>query len=292
MWWAPRAPGWWIAVLFAVGSLLFGLGAVPGYASAVGDRWDAATFFTGSLFFTAAGELSALQTGVRLLPLSFGLLATAVGIPKLAPAARPRLIVRLGLLSMTAGTLVLIGGISPGADAGIVAVPMVLMGLGIGALASQLGAVTVSAVPDRQSAEVGGLRNTVTNLGASLGTALVGAVLIAGLTTGLIHGVQASSAIPADVKTQATTQFAAGVPFISDTDLKAQLQKANVPPAQADAVLKANGDARLSALRTSLWVVALFAVAALFFTGLVPVKPIGRPQRDVATASSVDGSTS
>ena len=57
-WWAPRARGWWIAVLFAVGSLLFALGAVPGYASAAGARWDAATFFIGSLFFTAAGFLS------------------------------------------------------------------------------------------------------------------------------------------------------------------------------------------------------------------------------------------
>ena len=125
----------------------------------------------------------------------------------------------------------------------------------------------------------------MTNLGASLGTALVGAVLIASLTTGLIHGVQASSAIPADVKTPATTQFAAGVPFISDTDLKAQLQKANVPPAQADAVLTANSDARLSALRTSLWAVTLFAVAALFFTGLIPVKPIGRPEQPPDAAS-------
>jgi hypothetical protein len=128
----------------------------------------------------------------------------------------------------------------------------------------------------------------VTNLGASLGTALVGAVLIASLTSGLIHGVQASSAIPADVKTHATTQFAAGVPFISDTDLKAQLQKANVPPAQADAVIKANSDARLSALRTSLWVVALFAVFAMFFTGLIPIKPIGQSQHEMTTTSPAD----
>ena len=245
---------------------------------------QAGVFFTIPLFLSVVLELSALQTGVRLLPLSVALLAAAVGIPRLAPRARPRLIVRLGLLSMIAGILVLIGGISPGADAGIVTIPMVLMGLGIGALASQLGAITVSAVPDRQSAEVGGLQNTVSNLGASLGTALAGAVLIASLTTGLIHGVQASSDIPADVKTQATTQFAAGVPFISDSDLKAQLAKANVPPAQADAVLAANSDARLAALRSSLWVVALFAVAALFFTGLIPVKPIGRPKQDVATS--------
>ncbi len=57
-WWAPRARGWWIAILFAVGSLLFALGAVPGYASTVGTRWDTVTFFAGSLFFTAASFLS------------------------------------------------------------------------------------------------------------------------------------------------------------------------------------------------------------------------------------------
>src|ERR1035437_6537033 len=57
-WWAPRARGWGIAVLFAVGSLLFALGAVPAYAGAVGIRWDAVTFFAGSLFFTSAGFLT------------------------------------------------------------------------------------------------------------------------------------------------------------------------------------------------------------------------------------------
>lgn len=45
-------------MLFAVGSLLFALGAVPGYASAVGPRWDAVTFFAGSLFFTSAAFLT------------------------------------------------------------------------------------------------------------------------------------------------------------------------------------------------------------------------------------------
>jgi hypothetical protein len=57
-WWAPGARGWWIAVLFAIGSLLFVLGSVPGYASAAGDRWDTVTYFTGSLFFTSASFLS------------------------------------------------------------------------------------------------------------------------------------------------------------------------------------------------------------------------------------------
>jgi hypothetical protein len=57
-WWAPRVRGWWIAVLFAIGSLLFAVGAIPAYAEAVGTRWDNVTFFVGSLFFTAAGFLT------------------------------------------------------------------------------------------------------------------------------------------------------------------------------------------------------------------------------------------
>ncbi|MFI6844312.1 hypothetical protein ACIBJD_06555 [Kitasatospora sp. NPDC050467] len=57
-WWAPNARGWWIAVLFATGSLLFAVGSVPGYTGAVGARWDTVTYFIGSLFFTAASFLS------------------------------------------------------------------------------------------------------------------------------------------------------------------------------------------------------------------------------------------
>jgi hypothetical protein len=57
-WWAPRARGWWIAILFAIGSLLFALGSISGYASAVGAEWDNVTFFIGSLFFTSAAFLT------------------------------------------------------------------------------------------------------------------------------------------------------------------------------------------------------------------------------------------
>ena len=57
-WWAPQARGWWIAVLFAAGSALFALGAITGYVDLVGVRWDAATFFVGSLFFTCAAFLT------------------------------------------------------------------------------------------------------------------------------------------------------------------------------------------------------------------------------------------
>ena len=61
VWWQPGAIGWWIAVLFAIGSFLFALGVVPSYAEAVGGLLDAWTFFVGSVFFTSAGYLQFLQ---------------------------------------------------------------------------------------------------------------------------------------------------------------------------------------------------------------------------------------
>ena len=135
---------------------------------------QAGLFFTIPLFLSVSLGLSALDTGLRILPLSVTLLAAAVGIPRFFPVASPRRVVRLGLLAMFLGVVVLLGAMDSSADARIVTVPLLLAGLGIGALASQLGAVTVSAVPDNDSPAVGGLQNTATNLGAALGTALAG----------------------------------------------------------------------------------------------------------------------
>jgi Na+/melibiose symporter-like transporter len=118
----------------------------------------AGLFFTIPLFLSVSLGLTALETGVRILPLSIPLLAAAVGIPRFFPHASPRRVVRLGLLAMLAGVVVLLVAIDPTADARIVTVPLLLAGLGIGALASQLGAVTVSAMPDELSPEVGGCR--------------------------------------------------------------------------------------------------------------------------------------
>jgi hypothetical protein len=103
---------------------------------------QAGFFFVVPLYLSVALGLSALETGARLLPLSVTLLAAAIGIPKLLPNIRPRLVVRVGLLSLLAGTVVLLGGLDADAGPEIVFVPMLLVGFGIGALASQLGAVT------------------------------------------------------------------------------------------------------------------------------------------------------
>jgi MFS family permease len=240
---------------------------------------QAGFFFVVPLFLSVALGLSAIDTGVRLLPLSVTLLAAAIGIPRFLPNISPRLVVRVGLLSLLAGAVVLLAGLDPGAGAEIVFVPMLLVGLGIGALASQLGAVTVSAVPDEESPEVGGVQNTMTNLGASLGTALAGSLLIATLSSAFLTNVQQSDAIPASAKEQAAVELAGGVPFVSDADLEAALEEADVDPATTEESLDAYGEARLAGLRSALAILALLAIVALFLAGSIPTRPPGRTER-------------
>lgn len=241
---------------------------------------QAGLFFTVPLFLSVALGLTALQTGVRLLPLSVTLLLAAVGIPRFRPHASPRNVVRGGLAALLAGIVSLIAALEVGAGPEIVTVPLLLAGLGVGALASQLGAVTVSSVPDEESGEVGGLQNTMTNLGASLGTALAGSILIAGLTTAFFVGIQENPAVPDEVASQAEVELAAGVPFISDVDLESALEEAGLPPEQAEAVVDENESARIQGLRASLSVLALVALLALFLVGLIPTEPVGAaPER-------------
>jgi MFS family permease len=233
---------------------------------------QAGLFFAVPLFLSVALGLSAIATGVRLLPLSLTLLLAAVGVPKVYPNASPRRVVQIGFLALFAGIVVLVAALDAGAGPEIVTWPMLLAGLGIGALASQLGSVTVSSVPDEQSGEVGGIQNTMTNLGASIGTALAGAVLISALTTSFLTGVQNNPDVPKDLASQAQVELAGGIPFISDKDLQAQLDKAGVPAKTADAIVAENADARIAGLRSALSLLAVIALIALFFSRRIPTK--------------------
>jgi EmrB/QacA subfamily drug resistance transporter len=236
---------------------------------------QAGLFFIVPLFLSVVLGLSPMATGVRLLPLSLSLLVAAVGIPKLLPNANPRRVSRIGMLALIAGILVLIGSLEVGADSSIVFIPMLIIGFGIGALASQLGNVTVSSVPTEKSSEVGGLQNTASQLGASIGTALAGSILIAALTASFLAGIEANPNVPQQTKDQANVSLAAGAPFISDAEAEAQLKEAGVPADVQDEILTEYEDSQIAGLRTALAILALMGVIALFFTGRIPKKQPG-----------------
>jgi MFS family permease len=236
-------------------------------------------FFVVPLFLSVSLGLSAIDTGVRLLPLSITLLIAAIGIPRFFPDVSPRRVVRIGLLAMFLGDVVLLAAVDADATAAIVTAPLLLVGFGIGALASQLGSVTVSSVPDEMSPEVGGLQNTATNIGTSLGTALAGSVLIAVLTASFLTGIADNPKVPARVVENASIQLSGGIPFVSDADLRTALeQETHLSQKTTDAIVSENSTARLEALQAALGVVAVVALLALFCAGGIPTKqPTGAP---------------
>ncbi|MGZ8566703.1 MAG: MFS transporter, partial [Actinomycetota bacterium] len=140
----------------------------------------------------------------------------------------------------------------------------------------QLGSVTVSAVPDDQSPEVGGVQNTATQFGASLGTALAGSVLIASLSASFLTGIADNPDVPEEVSSQATVELTAGVPFVSDAQLETALEDAGVDPTTSQAIVEVNEQARVDGLRSALALLAIIAVIALFFTKRIPQQqPVG-----------------
>lgn len=247
---------------------------------------QAGVFFVVPLFLSVVLELPALATGLRVLPLSLSLLAAALGVPRLWPNASPRTAVRIGILLMLAGILILRSGIDLDSSAAIVALPMICVGLGVGALASQLGAVAVSSVGDEASGEIGGPQNTATNLGASLGTALAGSVLIAALTGSFLTGIAQNPDVPESVTARAQVLLADGAPFLSDTQLSTALDEAGVDPALARRILDQNRASRVEGLRTALGLLALLSGLSLFFTRRMPDHAVGRPSARANGAGS------
>jgi len=142
-------------------------------------------------------------------------------------------------------------------------------------------------VPDEQSGEVGGIQNTFTNLGASIGTALAGAVLISALTSSFLSGIADNEAVPPSVTAQAEVELSGGIPFISDAQLQAALDEAGVEPAAAMVIVEENTQSRLEGLRSALAVLAVLALVALVAAGGLPTRQPGSPDPEAAQDATV-----
>lgn len=243
-------------------------------------------FFAMPLFLSLCLGLDAFDTGLRMLPLSLALVVAAPTVPKLFPAASPRRVVQAGLLLMLAASLLLAARLEDGADASITTLPFLLMGLGMGAMASQLGNVVVSSAPVESGSEVGGLQYTAQNLGSSLGTALVGAIVIGSLGTLVVQGIQESPQLGEATKQSVTAGVDSGVGFVSDAEVTAALSETGLPGSERQAITEIYAGARLDALRNGMIALSLFVIVALFISARLPAKPL--PDDGAGTEPGLD----
>ena len=228
------------------------------------------TFFVLPVYLQVVLGFDAFETGKRLFPMSVSMLAAALLGPKVALRLGPRAVVQIGLVAMAIAALVLVGTIDVTLHGTAFAVSLIFFGIGAGLLMSQLGNVIMSSVPPDQTNEAGGLQGTAQNLGASLGTALIGAVLLLGLLNGFNSRIQENSAVPPNVKTQIADATEEGIAIVTTKQAHQSLLDAGLTPAEADAVTSDYSEAQLNALKTSMLGVAFLTVLSFWFTRRLP----------------------
>ena len=237
-------------------------------------------FFSIPLYLQITQGLDALETGVRLLPVSIAMLAFAMSGPLLLRFFSPRNIVRFGLLLLFFAGLLLVGTIQPELDDTSFAISMAVLGVGMGLLASQLGNVVQSSVGDDARSEVGGLQYTAQNLGSALGTALVGAILLGSLTNALITNIENNPDLPESVTSAADVSLSAGVEFVSTADVAAALETSDLSADEQQAIVDDYADAQMQGLKVAIFGISAVALLALFSTGNLPGRKedeIGHP---------------
>lgn len=232
------------------------------------------TFFVLPVYLQIVLGLDAFETGKRLFPMSVTMFLAAMAAPRMLSGVSPKRVSQVGLVALVIASLLLLGTIDIELNEAGFAIALAIFGIGAGLLLSQLGNVIMSSVDLEKANEAGGLQGTAQNLGASLGTALIGAVLLAALSSGFIERVEENNAIPAEVRTQAVAVAEQGLTAAPVDDVEQAAIDEGVAPDEAKALAADYGDAQLQGLKRALGAVAIFALISLWFTRRLPARPL------------------
>ena len=229
----------------------------------------AAVFFIIPVYLQTILGYDALKTGVKILPLSVGLIICSVAGSKMVANFPPRRIVRIGQLLMVAGALVLMATISPTLKGIWFSIGMLLIGAGLGFLASQIGNINMSAVGKDDTAEAGGLQGTFQNLGSSIGTALIGSVFVASLLTGFTTSINQST-LPQSTKDQINTATQSGIGIVSQSQAEQLALSNGASQSEATEISQQYSDAQVHGLKQALFFLAAVGLASLLLSADLP----------------------
>ena len=229
----------------------------------------AALFFVIPIYLQMVHGLDALETGLKILPLSIALITFSMIGARLAKTKTPKLIVRIGQLLLIVGSIGLLTAIKPDLTGWMFGVAMFAVGAGLGLLASQLGNVNMSAVDATKTSEVGGLQGSFQNLGSSLGTALIGSVLIASLTTGFVSNIN-NSDLPSNIKASITSGASTGVEIVPVDSINKIALENGLSQQEADTITNDYLNAQLAGLKQSIFFLVILAAFSLLLSRGIP----------------------
>ena len=233
-------------------------------------------FFTIPLYLQLVIGLDALETGLKMLPVSITMFLASAAGSRLSSRFPIRAIVRVGLTLSMVAALMLLATIEPELDNSSFAWSMAVLGVGMGLIASQLGNVVQSSVDASGRGEAGGLQFTGQQLGSSLGVALLGAIVLSGLTSAFVSNISSDERISAAVSEQVGVAVGSGIDFVSADQIGAAAQEAGLDEPTTVALVDDYESAQLQALKTGLLAAAFLALLSLAFTRNLPNTPPNR----------------
>jgi MFS family permease len=125
---------------------------------------------------------TAIQTGVIFTAATAGLLASSLAAERLAKRHAQRTLILVGFIVTIAGVAVLLAMVRASKNPWAFAPGLFLIGLGIGTMLTPSVNIVQSSFSEAQQGEISGLSRSVSNLGSSLGAAVAGTILVAGIT--------------------------------------------------------------------------------------------------------------
>ena len=141
------------------------------------------------IFLQSVTGVSAFETGLALLPMSVMIFLFSIGGARLTAFLPQKWLLSGGLLLSIAGAVAMRDVFSLATTIPDIIPGSMLFGIGIGIILSQVTNLTLSAVDEAHATDAAGVLNTLRQLGTSLGTALIGAILLIFIFSGLLAGI-------------------------------------------------------------------------------------------------------
>ena len=229
----------------------------------------AGIFFVIPVYLQMTLGYDALKTGMKIFPLSIGLILFSVVGTRLAVTWSPKKIIRFGQYLLIASSVMLLASVNVTLRGWLFGIAMFGAGAALGLLASQIGNVNMSSVPAEKGSEVGGMQGVFQNLGSSLGTAIIGSVLIASLTTNFADNVLASN-LPESTKSQVSELTQEGISVAPVNEVEAYAQKQGLNSQDAQEITDIYSQSQLESLRVALFALVLLSIISLLFSRNLP----------------------
>ncbi len=145
--------------------------------------------FAISLFLQTVLELNAFDTGLTTLPLTMGLLIFAIMAPGISAKIGHKKLIALGCIMSIIGCLILSNQFRLNTTMIDLLPGMFVVGAGLGfSMALSVDVALINVPPEGQN-NASGLTSTGQSLGESMGTAIIGVILILGVFGGISHAV-------------------------------------------------------------------------------------------------------